>query len=290
MEVAYYPGCSLEGLAKSYNESVEAVAKVLGVELRELEDWTCCGASSAHVMNDALAVGLAARNLGIADKAGLDLVVPCAACFQRLKVADKHLQQGKPVEGLSLQYSGSFEILTLTGFLWQKVGEEALRAKVSKSLEALNPVCYYGCLTTRPPKVTDAANPDDPQEMDKVLRTLGANVRNWSFKTDCCGGSLTLTRPDLQMKLTQRILDMAEEAGADCIVVDCPMCHENLDSKQAEISQETGKRYNVPVFYVTELMGLAFGDPAVEKWLRRHTVDPRPLLGEKGLLQVQVRR
>jgi len=289
MEVAYYPGCSLEGLARSYNESVEAVVKALGVDLKELKDWTCCGASSAHVMNDALAVGLAARNLGIADKTGLDLLVPCAACFQRLKVADKHLKQGKPVEGLSLTYGGDFEIMTIPGFLWDRVGEDAVRARAKTSLEALSPVCYYGCLTARPPKVTDARNADDPQEMDKLLRTLGANVKPWSFKTECCGGSLTLTRPDLQMKLTQRILDMAEEAGADCIVVDCPMCHENLDSRQAEISQETGKKYNVPILYVTELMGLAFGLAGVEKWLGRHTVDPRPLLRERGLLQVQVR-
>jgi heterodisulfide reductase subunit B len=109
-------------------------------------------------------------------------------------------------------------------------------------------------------------------------------VKNWSFKADCCGGDLTLTRPDLHMKLTQRILDMAQEAGADCIAVACPMCHENLDSKQTEISQESGKAYDMPVFYFTELMGLAFGNSGAEKWLSRHTVDPRPLLRQKGLI------
>jgi heterodisulfide reductase subunit B len=289
MEVGYYPGCSLEGLAKSYNESVQAVLKTLGVKPHELKGWTCCGAASAHVVNDDLAVGLAARNLGIADATGLDLVVPCAACFHRLKVAEKHLKQGKPVKGISVKYDGKHSILTVPDFLWERIGEEALRAKVRKPLEGLSPVCYYGCLTARPPKVTDARDHEDPQEMDRVMTALGADVRNWSFKTDCCGGDLTLTFPDLHKKLTQKVLDMAEEAGADCIVVDCPMCHENLDSKQDEISQDAGKSYNVPIYYITELMGLAFGDPGVEKWLSRHTVDPMPLLGEKGLLPAQVR-
>lgn len=284
MEVSLYPGCSLHGLARAYNESIEAVSKTLGVELRELNDWTCCGSSSAHVTSDKLAVALAARNLGIADKVGMDLVVPCAACYQRLKTAEKHLKQGKPVEGLSIKYEGNFHIKPMPDFLWENVGEKALREQVKKPLKALNPVCYYGCLTVRPPKVTDAKNPEDPQGMDNVLRSLGAKVRNWSFKTDCCGGNLTLTRPDLHMKLAQRILDMAEEAGADCIAAACPMCHENLDSKQKEISREAGKSYNIPIFYFTELMGLAFNDPAVETWLGRHTVDPRPLLRQRGLI------
>ncbi len=284
MEASLYPGCSLGGLAKSYRESLEAAARALGVKLRELEDWTCCGASSAHATNDKLAVALAARNLGLADKVGMDLVVPCAACYQRLKVAEKHLKRGNPVDGLLVEYEGDFHIRSLTDFFWENVGEKALKERMEKPLQALSPVCYYGCLVVRPPKVTDAKNPEDPQEMDKVLKSLGANVKNWSFKTDCCGGNLILTRPDLQMKLTQRILDMAEEAGADCVVVACPICHENLDSKQAEISQEAGKSYNIPILYFTELMGLAFGDPAVEKWLGRHTVDPRPLLREKGLI------
>jgi heterodisulfide reductase subunit B len=287
MEVSLYPGCSFDGVAREYRESVEAVSKVLGVKFRELHDWTCCGASSAHVTNDKLAVALAATNLKTADKAGMDLVVPCAACYQRLKVAEKHLKQGKPVEGFTGKYDGKFQIKPIVEFFWESVGEKALKEKVKKPLKELNPVCYYGCLTARPPKVTDARNPDDPRDMDLLLKSLGASVKNWSFKTDCCGGNLTLTRPDLQMKLTQKLLDMALEAGADSIVTECPMCHMNLDSKQADISRETGKSYNIPIFYFSELMGLAFGIPSVQKWLGRHTVDPRPLLRQKGLISEQ---
>jgi heterodisulfide reductase subunit B len=284
MEVSLYPGCSFEGVAREYRESVESVRKTLDVDFRELPDWTCCGASSAHVTDDELAVALAARNLEIAEKAARDLVVPCAACYQRLKVAEKELLQGKRVEGLSGGFRGGFRIMPIVDFFWEEVGEDSWKGKVKKSLEGLNPVCYYGCLTARPPKVTDARNPDDPQGMDRLMKSLGANVRNWSYKTDCCGGNLTLTRPDIANKLTQKLLDMAEEAGADCIVASCPMCHQNVDSRQEDISKETGRQYAVPVYYFSELMGLAFGDPSVERWLGRHMTDPTPLLRQRGLI------
>src|SRR4030043_1770810 len=238
MEVSLYPGCSFDGVAREYRESVEAVSKVLGVKFRELHDWTCCGASSAHVTNDKLAVALAATNLKIADKAGMDLVVPCAACYQRLKVAEKHLKQGKPVEGFTGKYDGKFQIKPIVEFFWESVGEKALKEKVKKPLKELNPVCYYGCLTARPPKVTDARNPENPMAMDHLMECLGAIVKPWSYKTDCCGGNLILTRPDIAKKLILGLLDMAKDAMADCIVTGCPMCQSNLDTRQKEISKE----------------------------------------------------
>jgi len=284
MNVSYYPGCSLTGTAKEYGESIEAVSKTLGIELKELSDWTCCGSSSAHVTDDMLAVALSARNLEIADKAGMDIMVPCAACYQRLKVAEKELLTGKAIEGISSKYKGNLRILHSADFFWEDIGEKALSEKVKKPVAGLNPVCYYGCLTTRPPKITDAKNPEDPQAMDDLMKSLGANVRNWSYKTDCCGGNLILTHPDIAKELIKKLLDMAEEAGADCIVAGCPMCHSNLDSRQSEISHDTGKEYNTPIFYFTELMGIAFGDPSVKKWLNRHMTDPKPLLKQKGLI------
>ena len=284
INVSYYPGCSLDGTAKEYNESIEAICKTLGIELKELDDWNCCGSSSAHVTSDSLAVALPARNLEIADKAGLDLVVPCAACYQRLKFAEKELLAGKEIEGISRKYEGNFNIKHLANFIWEDVGEKSISLKVEKSLKGLKPVCYYGCLTVRPPRITDARNPEDPQSIDKILKTLGADVRTWSYKTDCCGGNLILTRPDIARTLIQKLLDMAIEAGADCIVTGCPMCFSNLDNRQKEVSKGSGKEYNLPVFYFSELMGLAFANPAVMKWLRRHMVDPRPLLRQKGLI------
>jgi heterodisulfide reductase subunit B len=132
--------------------------------------------------------------------------------------------------------------------------------------------------------VTDAAEPENPQAMDEIMKTLGADVKNWSYKTDCCGGSLMLTHPDLARKLVKKLFDMALEAGADCIVVGCPMCHSNLDTRQKEILQENGKKYGIPVYYFTELMGLAFGDPGVDRWLDKHLTESKALLKRKGLL------
>lgn len=284
MKVSYYPGCSLEGTASEYKESLEAVAKALGIELEELPDWTCCGSSSAHVTSDTLAVSLAARNLVIADKLSQDLIVPCSACYQRLKAAEKALKSGKPLEGIDHSYTGNFRIKHSADLIWEACGEKALSGKVKKPLTGLSPVCYYGCLTTRPPKITDAANPEDPREMDEIIQSLGADVKTWSYKTDCCGGNLVLTHPELAKKLIKNIFNMALEAGADCIVVGCPMCHSNLDTRQKEILQENGKGYGIPIYYFTELMGIAFGVPSAEKCLNKHLTDARSLLKQKGLL------
>ncbi|TRZ96208.1 MAG: disulfide reductase [Dehalococcoidia bacterium] len=283
MKVSYYPGCSLSGTAREYGESVEAVCRRLEVELHELTNWSCCGSSSAHVTNDMLAVALAARNLEIADRVGMDLVVPCAACYHRLKVAEKELLAGKQIEGISDIYKGDFRIKHIVDFLWEDVGEGALKEKVKKQLGGLNLVCYYGCLTARPPKVTDAKRPEDPQAMDYLMKSLGANVKSWSYKTACCGGNLILTRPDIAIRLIQKILDMALEAGADCVVTGCPMCYSNLDRMQKQISKETGEKYNIPIFYLTELLGVSLGEPSAKRWLRRHFTDATLLLRRVGL-------
>ena len=284
IELSYYPGCSLSGTAKEYNESVEAVCRTLGLKLKELPDWSCCGSSSAHVTNDELAIGLAARNLEIAESIGLDVVVPCAMCYSRLKVGQKAIRDGNQMTRDQEPHNNHFEVYHLVDYLADYLAGEGVYNKVKKTLEALRPVCYYGCLITRPPKITCARNPENPQSMDTILSMLGAEVRNWSFKTDCCGGSLTLTIPEAAHRLSQKLLDMALEAGADCIAVACPMCHNNLDSGQREISKEAGRAYHIPIFYFTELMGLAFDDPSIEKWLKRHAVDPRPFLHEKDLV------
>jgi len=284
MKVSYYPGCSLEGTAKEYKASLESVAGALDMQLDELPDWTCCGSSSAHVTNDALAVSLAARNLIIADKMSNDLVVPCSACYQRLKAADKALKTGFFPEGIAHPYSGKFKIKHSADMFWETCGEKTISGKVKKLLKGLKPVCYYGCLTTRPPKITDAAVPEDPQEMDEIMKALGADVKNWSYKTDCCGGNLMLTHPDLAKKMVKKLFEASLEAGADCLVVGCPMCHSNLDTRQKEILRDDGSKYNIPVYYFTEMMGLAFGDPGVEKWLNKHLTESKALLKQKGLL------
>jgi heterodisulfide reductase subunit B2 len=153
-----------------------------------------------------------------------------------------------------------------------------------KPLTGLHPVCYYGCLTVRPPKITDAPDPENPTAMDQIMQVLGADVKNWSFKTDCCGGNLILTHPDLAKRMVKKLFDMALEAGANCFVVGCPMCQSNLDTRQKEILNDNGQLYGLPVYYFTELMALAFGDSQVDKYLNKHLTEARSLLKQKGLL------
>ncbi len=284
IKASYYPGCSLHGVAREYNESTEAVAGKLDINLAELDDWNCCGASSAHATSDELAMALPARNLRLADKAGMDLVVPCAACYSRLKSAEKKLLSDDGVEGIADKFQGGFQVKHLVDFLWENVTEDEILSKITRPLTGLSVVCYYGCLITRPPRTTGVADADNPESMDNLMKTVGADVRDWSYKTDCCGAGHVLTLPHVAQQMIKKILDMALEAGAEAIASGCPMCQSNLDRTQEDISRDTGTKYNIPIFYFTELMGLAFGDKSAEKWLSRHIVDPRPLLKQKGLI------
>jgi len=283
VKVSYYPGCSLHSTGLEYGESTQEVCKILGIELNELSDWNCCGATSAHCTDEVLAIELATRNLGIAEDAGLDLVIPCAACFQRFKVAEKHILEGKK-PAIDTPYQGKVPIKHLLDFLIEEKNLKGIKEKIKKPLNGLKAVCYYGCLIMRPPKVTDAKNYENPQTMDKLLSLLGVEVYPWSYKTDCCGGSLMLARPDIVAQLSGKLIQMAEDAGVDCIATACPLCQANLDTKQVVISKNLGREVRFPVFYFTELLGLALGSGEVDQWLRRHIVDPRDLLKSKGLL------
>jgi heterodisulfide reductase subunit B len=281
MKISYYPGCSLEGTAVDYAESISGVAPLLDVELAELEDWNCCGASAAHSINHALALDLPARNLLIARQAGMDVVAPCALCFNRLKVAEKALAG---TEGAARGAKGGVKVWDLLDYFTQPAMLKALEAKVVRPLAGLKAVCYYGCLVARPPKVTDKEAYENPRNMDALLQVLGAEAIDWSYKTDCCGAGLAVSRPDLIDTLVQRLYDRALAAGAECFVVSCQMCQANLDLPQKRIVKKTGQDYSLPVLYFTELIGLAVGHPDVEKWLAKHLVDPRPLLQNLGVL------
>jgi heterodisulfide reductase subunit B len=283
MKVSFFPGCSLEGTAREYGESIEAVCSALAIELKELEDWSCCGASSAHCTNEFLSVALPARNLSLAEKEDYDLVTPCAACFSRFKHAEKALT-GASKKDVGISLRGSIAVLHMLSLLCRQEFKEVIEKKNARPLTTLNAVSYYGCLLVRPPDTTGAKQWEDPCELDDLVSRLGGNSIFWPYKTECCGGSLVLSRPDIVRKLTGRLLDMAHEAGADCIVTACPLCQANLDTRQEEIGSENGTVYNIPVFYFTELMGLSFGSRKAEKWFSRHLVDPRPLLRRKGLM------
>jgi heterodisulfide reductase subunit B len=282
MKVTYYPGCSLEGTAVDYAASIAGIASQLDLQLMELFDWNCCGASSAHSLNHHLALHLPARNLVLAAEAGRDMVVPCALCFNRLKAAAKALQGPEAAE-LGLAYHGGLKIWDLLDYLTQPAFLEALAAKLVAPLANLRVVSYYGCLVARPPAVTGKTDYENPQNMDNLLQVLGASPIDWSFKTDCCGAGLAVAQPDIIDTLVQRLYEQALAAGAECFVVSCQMCQANLDLCQERISQKFGRDYYLPVFYFTELIALALGHPEAPKWLAQHLVDPMPLLKMKGL-------
>jgi heterodisulfide reductase subunit B len=279
---AYYPGCSLHSTGLEYGLSTQAVFEHLELELAELPDWNCCGASSAHALNHTLALALPARNLALAQETGRDLVTPCAACFSRLKSADYALRNDSKSRSeieafVGFIFSGETEIRPVMAVLFEDFGADRVAAQVKQPLAGLKVVPYYGCLLVRPPAVAGFDDPDEPRVMSALLRAAGAEVKPWSYATDCCGAGLSLSRADVVQDLVGRLVERAREAGAEALVTACPLCQTNLEMRQTVEPK-------MPAFYITELLGLAFGIPAARQWWPKHLVDPRPLLRSAGLV------
>lgn len=281
MRVGYYPGCSLGATASDYTRSIEAVAQLLDVQLIEVEDWNCCGASAAHGLDHALSINLSARNLNLAERLGLDVVVPCSLCFNRLKTAEKALLSGSRSE---YPFSGNIQVLDLSEFMAEPQLLGAFVEKVVNPLKGLKAVCYYGCLSSRPPKVTGQTDFENPMSLDRMVKACGAEALDWPYKADCCGASHAVPRLDLVDHLVGRLCDMALAVGAQCLVVRCQMCQANVDMYQDRVNRQQGKEYNLPVLYFTELMALASGLPCVAGCLKRHFVDAVPLLKRLDLM------
>jgi heterodisulfide reductase subunit B len=275
MNLSYYPGCSLHGSSKEYDTSTKAVCEALGIKLTELEDWICCGASSGHSLSETLQTALPAQNLKIAAKTGQDLLVPCAACYNRLKAAKHSLEEDEAVrlemtEALGFDGQGGTAVLNLIEILRDHIGLDSLKEKISRPLKGMKAACYYGCLLVRPREAMDFDDPEHPRAMDDVVRALGAETVRWSYKSECCGGSLSLARAEIVQTLVDTIVESAEEAGAKAIVTLCPLCFENLDMRQ--------KTKDFPVFYLTELLGLSLGLKETGSWITKHFHDPTELL------------
>ena len=281
MKYAYYPGCSQEGGEEHFGKSTEAVCHALGIELQEIHDWTCCGASSGHFMNEGLSVALPARNLAIAEKMGLDTMCVCAACYLRLRQARHDVRHnpelGRKVAGwLDAPYEGKYGVRHLLDVVVNDLGLDAVKAKVTHPLKGLKLVCYYGCYLMRPPEIVAFDDPENPTAMGRLLEALGADVRDWAAKVDCCGGSLMLTRSDAVHDLVGNIVDRARDVEAEAIVTACPMCTMNLEAMQK------GKD-KLPIIYFTELLGVAMGLPDTRKWFKKHLKSPAKVLAAHGL-------
>jgi heterodisulfide reductase subunit B len=285
--VAYYPGCSLHSTSAEFNISTKAVCQELEMNLVEPSGWICCGSSAAHRYDPEEALRLPMENLRIIEQSGFDEVaMPCAACFNRHKAALYDIRQNEQhksavEKAINYVYQDKVKVSSMTEAIFRIVGPQQVAAKVKKPLSGLRVVCYYGCLLTRPPQVTEAAHPENPMEMDALMGALGAEVKDWSYKTSCCGAAHSLTRQDIVLKLSSRLIQEARKAGADAIVVACPLCHTNLDARQFQMGLEEP----MPVLFFTQLMALALGLPSKAMALNKNLVDPRPLLRDKGFLE-----
>lgn len=285
--VAYYPGCSLETTATEYNNSTLAVCEALDFPLAEPKGWVCCGSSAAHRADPEAALHLPMENLALIERHGYkEVAMPCAACFNRHKAAQYeirlHSDHKKSVDQLmGYEYQDQVQVSSMIEAIYNHVGPEKIAAKVKKPLSGLKLVCYYGCLLTRPPEVTEAEHPEYPQEMDLLMDSLGAEVLDWSYKTSCCGAGHSLTRPDIVVDLSGSLIQHALDHGADAIAVACPLCHMNLDARQFQMEIDN----QLPILYFTQLMAIALDLPPKAAALNKNIVDPRPMLIKKQLLE-----
>jgi heterodisulfide reductase subunit B len=277
LSYAYFPGCSMSTTGTTYRLSIEYVCRRIGLELREIPDWNCCGATSAHSKGKWLGLALPARSLGLAENRlpGMDICVPCASCYSRLLTASKALRESeetrkKIAEITGMEVKGSARILTLMDVLSTPEALAACKAAIVRDLSGLRAACYYGCLTSRPREVTGAENIESPMVMDELISLTGAECVDWDFKTECCGGSHQVDAPSAARPLIERIFRNAKANGAQAIITACPLCNLNLDMREEEINRVLGTAYDIPVYQFTEILAMAMGASAKEIGIQKH--------------------
>jgi len=280
MKLAYYPGCSLHSTAIEYDLSTKKVCEALGVELVEVKDWICCGSSPAHQSDELMSVALPAKNLSLVRQTDdlKEVCAPCASCYSSLKYAQESMKDErvkKDVEEIiDTKYPEDVKVLHAVDMILEKVGTDAIKEKVVRPLAGIKVACYYGCLLTRPPKVTGRQQFENPTEMESIMEAIGLD----------CGAGFALTKTEVVLELTKKILEDAESVGADIISVGCPLCHVNLDGRQQQINEKFNTNFNIPIFYFTELMGLALGIEAQDLGIFKHLTDAEHFLNERALV------
>ena len=282
MKTGLYPGCSLEGTGKEFDISLKAICTVLDVQLEEIDDWSCCGASSAHSASHLLALALPARNLALAKKQGLEEVVaPCAACFNRLvstqdELNKNHKLRMKVEETIEEKWADDLSVINVIQ-LFQKIGLDKIKASRKVDLSWLNIACYYGCLLVRPSGIAHYDDAEQPTSMEAVASAAGANPVEWNFKTECCGAAHSISHTGIVEVLSKKILDNAMAHGADAVLVACPMCHSNLDMRQNEMRKHDKQHKDIPILYITELIGMSMGIDSNKLGLNCHFINPKIL-------------
>jgi heterodisulfide reductase subunit B len=289
MKYAYYPGCSQEASAEEYNRSLQAVARRLEtVELVEMEDWNCCGATPAATVHPDLPHALAARNLAIAEGMGraagaaIDMVAPCAACYKNMNKASHALSDDPELLARvnatlnGHQLGRPPRVRHPLDVVVNDVGVD--NVPVDKPLKGLKVASYYGCLITRPEGGFD--DPERPQSMDRLMEALGAEAVDWPYKTKCCGGAIYMTTEDVSFTMSADVLAHAKAAGANAVAAGCPFCQLLLDLYQDKLEKIRGTQFNMPIFFFSQLMGLAMGIDRAELGLEKLVVSPNELLAQ----------
>lgn len=291
MKYAYYPGCSGHGTSVEYEASTRAVCNALNMDLVEIEDWNCCGSTPAHSVSHELSAALSARNLMQAAKTGADCVIsPCPSCSSNLKMARHRMQKpafkakvdellDAPTPANADGGADLMETYSVLQAIVENVGVENIASRVTYPLEGIKVVTYYGCLLSRPAQVAKFDDPENPVSLDNIMKALGAQVLPFALKTECCGAAMGIPDVNIPGSLSGRILDTAKAVGAEAVVTACPLCHMNLDLRQRQAARISKKSFfDLPVFYYTQLIALAFGLPRNAMRLDKLAVNPYPLL------------
>ena len=284
MNFAYYPGCSARGSSKDYEMSTQAVCKALDMRLVDIPDWNCCGSTPAHAVDTELSAALCVRNLDIAAQQKAELLLtPCPSCLSNLRMASKRMEnpafRRRVDELLDGPSAKQFPPVTyvMQGIAGQ-MDMDAIAARVRQSLKGLKLVAYYGCLMSRPAEIMNFGDPENPTLMEEMMSACGAEMLDFPLKTACCGASFGIPERPMTAKNSGRILELATRLGADAVVVACPLCQMNLDLRQDQASKEMDTRFNMPVLYFTQMMGIAFDLPEEELGLNKLCVSPNGLM------------
>lgn len=288
MKYSYYPGCSLHTTAREFDLSTKVVMQELGIELEELQDWSCCGGSVAGSVSHNVGMALAARNVVLAQNQNTDLLAACSGCYNKSAKAAKALQNEQERQTITsiladMGMSVSDNQIKVRNIVDVLANDLDIASKVTRPLTGLKVACYYGCLLTRPTDITGWDSPVFPMSMDKLAQACGAEVVDFRSKTKCCGGSILVPKEDVALELTKRLLDEAKSLDADCIVLACPLCSTNLELRQPDIEKKYDVNYALPVIYITELIGLAMGIKPRKLGMDKHIISTQPILAKLGI-------
>jgi len=300
--IAYYPGCSLDSTAIDFNVSLKRLMDTLDIEYTEIDDWNCCGTTPANNASELLVATLSARNLLLADQAGLkEILSPCVSCYNKLYKAAHYINSKSELKnkrevhmrdsilkalkdmGFNTRKEFDFKIYSIMEFLYKNkslIGESFKEQKSGKSksdfsiIKKLHPVCYYGCALLRPESAVKFDDPEEPTSMEEILEEVGINCRDFDFKTECCGAILSLSHKNSVLRLSRDILESAVENKADSLIVFCPLCQQNLDMRQKQINRFAKSEYRMPVIYITQVLGIALGLTSKEVMLDKLFIQP----------------